>query len=246
MQHIISIDKPQLLTDEDINVLYNACDVGINTCDGEGFGLCNFEQAGVGVPQIVPRLGGFIDIFDDDCTLFVEPVTSYYVDSSRDGVGGEASMCHYKDFVAALERYYSDPGLRELHGKNARHKILDTFLWETVVEKYEGTVDACLQLPSKFQQLPSSVEVEKPEQFDIVDIKEVPQPQDKFIESNVGSVPGDAVKHKRRKDHRKQDKAANNHHDKAKTKTKTKEEIEAKRQRLLRKLKKLQHVTDAA
>ena len=41
--------------------MYNVGDIGINTCDGEGFGLCNFEQAGVGVPQIVPKVGGFLD-----------------------------------------------------------------------------------------------------------------------------------------------------------------------------------------
>jgi hypothetical protein len=30
--------------DEDINMFYNAANVGINTADGEGWGLCNFEQ----------------------------------------------------------------------------------------------------------------------------------------------------------------------------------------------------------
>jgi hypothetical protein len=45
--------------DEDINMFYNAADVGINTADGEGSGLCNFEQMGVGVPQVVPDIGGF-------------------------------------------------------------------------------------------------------------------------------------------------------------------------------------------
>jgi len=32
-----------MLSDFDINVLYNVADLGINTADGEGFGLCNFE-----------------------------------------------------------------------------------------------------------------------------------------------------------------------------------------------------------
>jgi len=30
---------------------YIIADIGINTCDGEGFGLCNFEQAGIGIPS---------------------------------------------------------------------------------------------------------------------------------------------------------------------------------------------------
>ena len=37
---IISIEKPQQLSDKEINILYNACDIGLNTADGEGFGLC--------------------------------------------------------------------------------------------------------------------------------------------------------------------------------------------------------------
>jgi D-inositol-3-phosphate glycosyltransferase len=55
----VQIKNPQKLSDKDINTLYNVADVGINTCDGEGFGLCNFEQAFIGIPQIVPNLGGF-------------------------------------------------------------------------------------------------------------------------------------------------------------------------------------------
>jgi hypothetical protein len=31
----------------------------------EGFGLCNFEHAALGIPQVVPRIGGFLDFFDD-------------------------------------------------------------------------------------------------------------------------------------------------------------------------------------
>ncbi|MCX6178747.1 MAG: glycosyltransferase [Chlorobiales bacterium] len=37
-----------------LNLLYNACDVGVNTSGGEGWGLVSFEHAATGAPQIVP------------------------------------------------------------------------------------------------------------------------------------------------------------------------------------------------
>ena len=51
--------QDMVFKDEDINVFYNVADVGVNSADGEGWGLCNFEQMGVGVPQVVPDIGGF-------------------------------------------------------------------------------------------------------------------------------------------------------------------------------------------
>jgi len=51
-QFIVALSNPQQLSDKDINVLYNACDVGINTCEGEGYGLCQIEHLAVGAPQV--------------------------------------------------------------------------------------------------------------------------------------------------------------------------------------------------
>ena len=41
-------------TDADLNLLYNACDVGINTSMGEAWGLVTCEHGAAGAPQIVP------------------------------------------------------------------------------------------------------------------------------------------------------------------------------------------------
>ncbi|WP_235297961.1 glycosyltransferase family 4 protein [Portibacter marinus] len=38
----------------DLNILYNACDIGVNSSYGEGWGLISFEHAATGIPQIVP------------------------------------------------------------------------------------------------------------------------------------------------------------------------------------------------
>ena len=133
MQHVIIMDTPQRFTDHEINVLHCTADCGINTADGEGVGLCTLEGAAVGVPQIAPRLGGFIDYLDHECAIIVEPSMAYYVDNTRDLVGGEALMCDYNDYVDAIETYFTDEDLRRTHGARAREKITAVYKWADIV-----------------------------------------------------------------------------------------------------------------
>jgi glycosyltransferase involved in cell wall biosynthesis len=137
-KHVVFVDSPQRMTDREVNMLLNTCDVGINTCDGEGFGLCNFEHAAVGKPQVVTRLGAFPDIFDDQCAALIQPTVAFYLDSTRDSVGGEALMCNYEDFADALEEYYVDPKKREIHGQRARARIMELYRWPAIAEKLRG------------------------------------------------------------------------------------------------------------
>ena len=43
-----------IVDDRELNLLYNACDVGITTSMGEGWGLVSFEHGAAGAAQIVP------------------------------------------------------------------------------------------------------------------------------------------------------------------------------------------------
>lgn len=140
MKHLILIDNPQQLTDDDINILYNLADIGINTCDGEGFGLCNFQQAGIGTPQVVPAIGGFRDFFKEDNAMLIKPVVNLYIDNSRDGVGGESEVCDYKDFVDAIDKYLADPALLKQHGENARQHILTHYKWSDLSERLYNVI----------------------------------------------------------------------------------------------------------
>ena len=140
-KHLVVMQNPQRLTDFDVNVMYNAADVGINTCDGEGFGLCNFEQAGVGVPQVVPNIGGFRDFFDGDTALLLDPKWSFYCDHSRDFVSGEAQVCAVDDYVDALEYMLHNPSARNELGKNARRKIMTHYDWKDKGKKLVDIID---------------------------------------------------------------------------------------------------------
>ena len=161
IKHLIIIDNPQKLTDQEINILYNVSDCGINTADGEGVGLCSVEAAVIGIPQIVPRLGGFIDFFDDYCAIMIEPRMAYYVDSTRDMVGGEALLCDYSDYTDAIELYYGDAKLREKHGTNARNKIAKPHLWNTIADHFVEVVKKVHS--GEFCKAPPVVDVPEPE-----------------------------------------------------------------------------------
>lgn len=56
---VVDTSGQSVYTDDAINRLYNASDIGINTSDGEGFGLCQLEHMQTGAPQIVTSVGSY-------------------------------------------------------------------------------------------------------------------------------------------------------------------------------------------
>lgn len=177
MKHLIMIDNPQQLSDEEVNILYNLADIGINTCDGEGFGLCNFQQAAIGIPQVVPAIGGFLDFFDKDTSSMIEPTLNLYIESSRDGVGGESQLCSYKDFVDAIDQYITNPKLLEEHGKNARQKILRDYKWCDLGDKLHKIINDVVH-PELFSNVDilddkEEVRLDDPNIINIADIGKV-------------------------------------------------------------------------
>lgn len=119
--------------DEDINILYNVADVGISTAEGEGWGLCTFEQMGVGVPQVVPDLGGYKEYCSSDTSMLVKPKHTYYLPSVYSPVGGEAHVCDPHDVCLAIEEYLNDSDKRRSHGKKAKEAILK-YTWPEAVK----------------------------------------------------------------------------------------------------------------
>jgi glycosyltransferase involved in cell wall biosynthesis len=121
--------------DEDINMFYNLADVGINTADGEGWGLCNFEQMGVGVPQVVPDIGGFKEFCTKDNSVLVKPKSRYYMPNVHCPVGGEGEACDPHDICLGIEEYLLDSEKRKNHGEEAKKTVLG-FTWEKVTETF--------------------------------------------------------------------------------------------------------------
>ena len=119
-------------SDEDVNVLYNIADVGISTAEGEGWGLCNFEQMGVGIPQVVPDIGGYKEFCNRDNSALVKPKYRYYLPGVYSPVGGEAHVCDPHDVCLAMEDYVNDSERCKTHGKKAKETVL-SYTWEKAV-----------------------------------------------------------------------------------------------------------------
>jgi glycosyltransferase involved in cell wall biosynthesis len=70
---VLCIDTapPNVIADDGINQLYNVADIGINTSDGEGFGLCQLEHLYVGAPQVVTDVGAYRDFLNESVASFV-------------------------------------------------------------------------------------------------------------------------------------------------------------------------------
>lgn len=75
---VVDTSPPNVLGDDGINQLYNLCDVGINTSDGEGYGLCQLEHMYTGAPQIVTNIGSYKSFLSEEVAEFVEPRERIY------------------------------------------------------------------------------------------------------------------------------------------------------------------------
>lgn len=133
MNHIFIRPSDTYLSDDGLNDLYNACDVGINTCVGEGFGLCNIEHACIGKPQIVSGVGALTDIFTNEYATIIKPSAELYISEALDFHQGYIKICSSDDFADAMERYYMDRELAKQHGHRAREVLTSKYNWSTIL-----------------------------------------------------------------------------------------------------------------
>ena len=140
INHHIFRNSNEHYSDEMLNYLYNACDVGINTCIGEGFGLCNLEHGGLGKPQIMSGVGALVDIFKSDYSTLIEPIEEYYISNVNDFHGGYAKICLTSDFVEAMIRYFDDKELAKSHGEKSSKIILEKYNWDNILKEFNNII----------------------------------------------------------------------------------------------------------
>lgn len=118
----------QRVSEEKLNLIYNACDVGINTSMGEGWGLTNVEHAVTCAPQIVPRHSACEEIFKD-CGLLMETITNYMFDNSQT-VG---KLTTPEEVARCLDVLYRDKELRQDLGNKSLEKLTSPkYEWENI------------------------------------------------------------------------------------------------------------------
>lgn len=140
-QHVLNkyifVGQKDKLTDQELNKLYNACDIGLNTCLGEGFGLCNLEHAGVGKPQIISNVGGLSDIFKSDYSFPINPTEKIYVGNELDYHGGYLELCPVSEFVNGLDTYYNNRVLANEHGNKSMEIIRKKYNWKKILDELD-------------------------------------------------------------------------------------------------------------
>ena len=93
ISRIIINNEGENLPDSVIELYHNACDFGINTCNGEGFGLCAMEGMGYGKPQIISNVGGHKHWQNPKCCFIINPTVDIHSNS------GILRMCTPTDIV---------------------------------------------------------------------------------------------------------------------------------------------------
>jgi D-inositol-3-phosphate glycosyltransferase len=133
-------DGPPNVSVEMLNTIYNACDVGVNTCKGEGWGLVNFEHAACGVAQVVPDHTSCKEIFEN----YGELIRCDHVDVDTNYA--REMPCPSSDHLAEiLEDLYHDRTYREHVGERCRERVMDTqFSWDTVASQFGGIFEEVL------------------------------------------------------------------------------------------------------
>ncbi|GAQ91921.1 hypothetical protein KFL_008830030 [Klebsormidium nitens] len=124
-ERFATVNNAGKMTDEEVNMLYNQTDVGLNTASGEGVGLNQLEHAGVGKPQIAGAIGGMTEFLNESNSILVKPKLYIYADQTSEVTGGEVSLLDPDEVADAILHYYDNPALREEHGLKARAEIAE-------------------------------------------------------------------------------------------------------------------------
>ena len=127
---LIDTSPPNVLSDEAINQLYNAADIGINTSDGEGFGLCQLEHMYVGAPQIVTDVGSYRTFLDDSTAEFIPGNGKFYFTGGMPH-GFSAPTFAVSDVINAMESM-----IKTLPEKRAKVRNYQFKSWATVCDSW--------------------------------------------------------------------------------------------------------------
>jgi D-inositol-3-phosphate glycosyltransferase len=121
------------LDDRELNLLYNACDVGLNTSMGEGWGLVSFEHGAAGSAQIVPRHTACAEIWSGRAEM-IEPVKSYTPEFSA----LEMSEVSVEGVAEALGSLYDHPRRRQQLAQAAYEAALNPeYSWDSVAGRFD-------------------------------------------------------------------------------------------------------------
>lgn len=127
-------ERHPFATNERLNLIYNACDVGINTSEKEGWGLIAFEHAATRAAQIVPRHSACAELWEGAAWL-LEPAS----ESAMHRYQKAARTVTVEGIAAALETLYRDREERERLANAAFARATDArYAWSTIAAQWDA------------------------------------------------------------------------------------------------------------
>ena len=123
-----------------LNNIYNACDVGVNTCKGEGWGLVNFEHAACRVAQVVPAHTSCREIFEGYGRMIRCDHVDVDVNYARE------MPCPSSDHLAEiLTDLYENREKLDATAELCYTRVTDKqFDWDTVASQFGGVFEDVL------------------------------------------------------------------------------------------------------
>jgi glycosyltransferase involved in cell wall biosynthesis len=123
--------------DETLCALYKACEVGINTSFGEGWGLISFEHGACGGAQIVPAQSGLQDIWQDH-VLYIDPDAPVTLMTNP----FEMRSSSPESLAAQIATLVDDPELlHQMSLRASHHANKPEFRWETIAERWKEVLE---------------------------------------------------------------------------------------------------------
>ena len=123
--------------DATMNALYNACDVGLTTSTGEGWGMVAFEHGATRAAQVMPRHTSLAELWDG-AAEFIEPVCSM----TWPGNLTEGQVVSAEGVAAALQRLYEDSAHRDRLAHRAyANAHRPEFAWDVVAAQWRRLLD---------------------------------------------------------------------------------------------------------
>lgn len=128
------------ISDEQLNDLYNACDIGINSTTGEGWGLPSFEHAATRAAQIIPHHTSLAELWKG-AAEFVEPAMTL----TWPGNLTHGHIVTPEGVAAALHRLYEDRPAREALAEAAYcNATRPEFNWTSIAARWRQLFDELL------------------------------------------------------------------------------------------------------
>jgi glycosyltransferase involved in cell wall biosynthesis len=127
---------------EQLNKVYNAVDVGINTCIGEGWGLVNTEHAATGVAQLVPDHTSLKEIFDG-----VPRIACHGSETDRN-YGLERPLPEPESMAELLTNYYENRMALKAAGDWCYKRVHEQpYTWPYVQQQMLSSIEELLSKP---------------------------------------------------------------------------------------------------